>query len=106
MKTLGLWILALLPLGLTGCLRWPESATHPHPDEVLWTRAMLAFEGQRCDVANITLQTLINTYPDSKYAEEANYMFDNRLSLHNCESKPVTGDSTSWTVGISSGADH
>jgi hypothetical protein len=88
MKTLAL---ALLPLVLAGCLRWPESATHPHPDEALWARATLAFEGQRCDVENITLQTLVNTYPDSTYAEEANYMFDNRLILHNCESKPVAG---------------
>jgi outer membrane protein assembly factor BamD (BamD/ComL family) len=26
---------------------------------------------QRCDVARITLRTLVNTYPDSKYALDA-----------------------------------
>ena len=42
-----------------------------HPDEVLFERAMEAAEGKRFGVAHLTLETLINTYPDSKYAEKA-----------------------------------
>jgi outer membrane protein assembly factor BamD len=35
------------------------------PDKVLFDRAMDAMKHNRYDVARITLQTLINTYPDS-----------------------------------------
>jgi hypothetical protein len=34
-------------------------------------RAVSAYEHQRCDVGRLTLQTLINTYPQSKYAADA-----------------------------------
>ena len=36
------------------------------PDKVLFDRAMDATKHNRFDVARMTLQTLINTYPDSK----------------------------------------
>jgi len=41
------------------------------PDKVLFDRAMDAMKHNRFDVARLTLQTLINTYPDSEYIARA-----------------------------------
>src|SRR6266481_3700355 len=41
------------------------------PDKVLFDRAMEALKKNRYDVARVTLQTLINTYPDSEYVARA-----------------------------------
>jgi len=41
------------------------------PDKVLYDRAMAALKKNRYDTARITLQTLINTYPDSEYIARA-----------------------------------
>jgi len=41
------------------------------PDKVLFDRAMDAMKHNKFDVARITLQTLINTYPDSEYVARA-----------------------------------
>jgi outer membrane protein assembly factor BamD len=41
------------------------------PDKVLFDRAMDAMKHGKYDVARITLQTLINTYPDSEYIARA-----------------------------------
>jgi outer membrane protein assembly factor BamD len=41
------------------------------PDKVLFDRAMDARKHNRFDVARITLQTLINTYPDSEFIARA-----------------------------------
>ena len=41
------------------------------PDKVLFDRAMDALKHNRYDVARLTLQTLINTYPDSEYIARA-----------------------------------
>jgi outer membrane protein assembly factor BamD len=41
------------------------------PDKVLFDRAMDAMRHNRFDVARLTLQTLINTYPDSEYIARA-----------------------------------
>src|SRR5438874_3080041 len=41
------------------------------PDKVLFDRAMDALKKNRYDVARVTLQTLINTYPDSEYVARA-----------------------------------
>ncbi len=41
------------------------------PDKVLFDRAMDAMKHNRFDVARMTLQTLINTYPDSEYLARA-----------------------------------
>src|SRR5437764_4495634 len=41
------------------------------PDKVLFDRAMEAMKKGKYDVARITLQTLINTYPDSEYIARA-----------------------------------
>src|ERR1700682_1569621 len=41
------------------------------PDEVLFDRAMDAMKHNRFDVSRMTLQTLINTYPDSEFIARA-----------------------------------
>jgi outer membrane protein assembly factor BamD len=41
------------------------------PDKVLFDRAMDAMKHNRYDVSRMTLQTLINTYPDSEYVARA-----------------------------------
>jgi outer membrane protein assembly factor BamD len=41
------------------------------PDKVLFDKAMDAMHHNRFDVARLTLQTLINTYPDSEYIARA-----------------------------------
>src|SRR5947209_2219424 len=41
------------------------------PDKVLFDRAMDSIQRNRFDTARITLQTLINTYPDSEYIARA-----------------------------------
>src|SRR5712671_3921408 len=41
------------------------------PDKVLFDKAMDAMRHNRFDVARLTLQTLINTYPDSEFVARA-----------------------------------
>src|SRR5579863_3607651 len=41
------------------------------PDKVLFDRAMDAMKHNRFDVARLTLQTMINTYPDSEFIARA-----------------------------------
>ena len=41
------------------------------PDKVLFDRAMDAMNHGKYDVARMTLQTLINTYPDSEFVARA-----------------------------------
>ena len=41
------------------------------PDKVLFDRSMDALKHNRFDVARLTLQTLINTYPDSEFIARA-----------------------------------
>jgi len=45
-----------------------------HHDLVLFERATTALQQKRFTVANLTLQTLINTYPESEYADRAKQM--------------------------------
>jgi outer membrane protein assembly factor BamD len=59
------------------------------PDKVLFDRAMDAMKHNRFDVARITLQTLINTYPDSEFIA--------RAKLAVADSWYAEGDSTSLT---------
>src|SRR5262249_6051507 len=67
---------AVLALMLAGCHN--KRVVNPiadlgskQPDKVLFDRAMDAMKHNRFDVARITLQTLINTYPDSEYIARA-----------------------------------
>lgn len=43
---------------------------------MLFERAMFDVEQHRFSAANLTLQTLINTYPDSEYASKAKQALD------------------------------
>ena len=66
------FLMAALVCGLTGCLKWPNAEViSRQPGRVLFERAMSAVEQNRFDVANMTLRTLVNTYPDSEYASKA-----------------------------------
>jgi len=63
---------------LTGVACNNKQSTNPlahvnskQPDKVLFDRAMEAMKQRKYDVARITLQTLINTYPDSEYVARA-----------------------------------
>jgi outer membrane protein assembly factor BamD len=49
----------------------PGTADSQEPDKVLYERALEDIEKRRWDVARLTLQTLINTYPDSDYLAAA-----------------------------------
>jgi len=70
-----LLVLALLVLGVA-CTN--KKVNNPlanvnskQPDKVLFDRAMDAMKHNHYDVARLTLQTLINTYPDSEYIARA-----------------------------------
>src|ERR1700728_2422586 len=71
-------ILLLSVLAFTLACGTNKKVTNPianvdskQPDKVLFDRAMDAMKHNRFDVARITLQTLINTYPDSEYIARA-----------------------------------
>ncbi len=75
-RILPVLFLALAVLSTAGCHR--NRVQNPlanidskQPDKVLYDRAMAALKKNRFDVARITLQTLINTYPDSEYIARA-----------------------------------
>jgi outer membrane protein assembly factor BamD len=69
------FLLGVLAL-ITGCTN--KKVNNPianvdskQPDKVLFDRAMDAMKHNRYDQARLTLQTLINTYPDSEYIARA-----------------------------------
>src|SRR5580692_3185540 len=72
-------VIALLAgLAFTIACTTNKKATNPladvsskQPDKVLFDRAMDALKHNRYDLARLTLQTLINTYPDSEYIARA-----------------------------------
>jgi outer membrane protein assembly factor BamD (BamD/ComL family) len=73
---------AALLCGLTSCAAWPsaEVSSKPH-DKALFEKAMSAVQQKRYAVANLTLQTLVNTYPDSEYADRAKLILqDERIA--------------------------
>lgn len=49
----------------------PITTNSQQPDKVLFDRAINDIERSRFEVARLTLQTLINTYPDSEYIAKA-----------------------------------
>jgi hypothetical protein len=93
------WLCFLFSLCLLsmGCALFPGNGSDPRPrDEILWTRAI---DQQRYDVARITLQTLINTHPDSRYALDAEDALRTDPRLQACRQEPDTNGSTTWYVG-------
>ena len=76
-RTLGVFLLVLLAVLLTACSR-SNKTQNPladldtqQPDKVLFDRAAAALKRNKFDVARLTLQTLINTHPDSEYVARA-----------------------------------
>jgi hypothetical protein len=62
---------------MTACIKWPDAeVSSTQHDKLLFERAMFAVEQHRFTVANLTLQTLINTYPDSEYASKAKQVLE------------------------------
>jgi len=71
--TLVFLLLALLTAGCTNKkVKNPiAQVDSKQPDKVLFDRAMDAMKHEKYDVARLSLQTLINTYPDSEYIARA-----------------------------------
>ena len=68
-------MIAALLCGLTSCPVRPSAEVSFKPqDKALFEKAMSAVQQKRYAVANLTLQTLLNTYPDSEYADRAKLM--------------------------------
>jgi outer membrane protein assembly factor BamD len=67
----------VLATGTSGCLffggkkKAPLAGVKAAPDKVLYENAMNDIQHGRYTVARLTLQTLINTYPDSEYLAKA-----------------------------------
>ncbi len=77
-RVLFLALLLGVVLQATSCFRKNKNVTNPianvnsaQPDKVLFDRAMDAMQHNRFDVARLSLQTMINTYPDSEYVARA-----------------------------------
>jgi outer membrane protein assembly factor BamD len=73
-----LFVLILLPLTVSGCFfggsKRAEVVTptgEAEPDKILYEKSLKDLEKGRYDVARLTLQALLNTYPDSDYKEKA-----------------------------------
>jgi outer membrane protein assembly factor BamD len=68
-------VLGVVLLPSCGLKRRPPvdvaSATGAQPDKVLYEKATAEINKGRYDVGRLTLQTLINTYPDSEYLSKA-----------------------------------
>ncbi|MGH9580915.1 MAG: outer membrane protein assembly factor BamD [Terriglobales bacterium] len=69
-------LILLLALTFAGCRK--NKTQNPladldskQPDKVLFDRAMEALKRNKFDVARLTLQTMINTYPDSEFVARA-----------------------------------
>jgi hypothetical protein len=84
---------------------YAESQDKPIPDfeepsPLLLERAMFDVDQHRFRVANLTLQTLINTYPESEYASKAKQAWMTRES-HRAASRGLLRHSAStgeWTT--------
>ena len=77
MKKAFIVLVVVLAVGLAGCSH-KNKIENPlagidskQPDKVLFDRASDALEHRQYDVARLTFQTLINTYPDSEYIARA-----------------------------------
>ncbi len=70
-------VLLVASLTLVGCFgkkkinNTPVAGTSAEPDKVLYDRALEDIRKGRHGVGRLTLQTLINTYPDSEYLAKA-----------------------------------
>src|ERR1700751_796696 len=67
------WIVGLIATSFaTACSNKPSAGVRStHPDKILLDRAKDAMRQKQFDVANLDLQTLLNTDPTSEYAAKA-----------------------------------
>lgn len=94
-------LMATLVCGLTTYAR-----TRPrHPDRVLFQRAMCALEHNHVDVARLTIQTLVNTYPNSRAAKKAKRLLARDPILSKCVAWSVPADACDPNILPSPGAD-
>ncbi len=75
-RRIAISLFALLLAGTVACTNKKvsnpiASVDSKQPDKVLFDKAMDAMKHNRFDVARLTLQTMINTYPDSEYIARA-----------------------------------
>ncbi len=77
-RVIFLAVLLAVVLVAASCSHKNKKVTNPianvnsaQPDKVLFDRAMDAMQHGRYDVARLSLQTMINTYPDSEYVARA-----------------------------------
>jgi hypothetical protein len=84
MRQIRLIVFLLLLPGLVSCLKDPSAESSSEPDKALFDRATYTLEDNRSDVARITFQTLVNTYPDSKYAAMAKQMLEDDPGILGC----------------------
>src|SRR5438093_10721040 len=80
------FLVLMLSLALMSCLKEADFVPKPEKalDKTLFDHAAYSLEHSKFDVAQITFQTLINTYPDSGYAVLARWILqhDPRLDCH------------------------
>ena len=92
-------LLAVPFSGLAGCAKRPDRPNSKSPDKVLYERAVSAFEQNRFSVARLTFKTLVNTYPNSAWAEEAKLRLkDPRLAKCLTHSVPPDCDAEATTT--------
>jgi outer membrane protein assembly factor BamD (BamD/ComL family) len=67
------WIVGLIAASFgAACFNKPATEIRStHPDKILFDRAKDAMRQKHFDVTNLDLQTLLNTYPTSEYADKA-----------------------------------
>ncbi len=74
-RTLSALLLAVLVMSFAACSNKTKNPLadldSKQPDKVLFDRAMAALKKSKYDVARLTLQTLINTYPESEFVARA-----------------------------------
>lgn len=72
---IGVSLAAALALASTACHRHkhaaPDLSASQEPDRILFERSLEDVKNKRFEVARLTLQTLLNTYPDSDYLDRA-----------------------------------
>ena len=73
-KTTGILVSILAVAScLAACSRMSPNVPY-HRDRVLFDKARTALRRHQFTIANLNLQTLVNTYPDSQYSDEARRM--------------------------------
>jgi hypothetical protein len=91
------FLLTITPAYLPG----EVASAQGHPDRVLFKRGMLAVKEKKLDVAHLTFQTLINTYPKSKYAQRAKKVMENP-KIGTCAQAWSNPLCTDYSQGVSS----